>query len=58
MVLISLTPEETLNILEALSRLNGYLMAISKTSDVLSELDYTIELLTNKLLEKQDDHLY
>ena len=58
MVLISLTPEETLNILKALSRLDGYLMAIPKTSDVLSELDYTIDLLTNKLLEKQDDLLY
>ena len=58
MVLISLTPEETLNILKALSRLDGYLMAIPKTSDVLSELDYTIDLLTNKLLEKQDDRLY
>lgn len=58
MVLINLTREETLNILKALSRLDGYLMAIPKSSDIFSELDYPIELLTNKILEKQDDLLY
>jgi len=57
MVLITLIREETLNILKALSRLEGYLMSIPKTSDIFSELDYPIDLLTNKLLEKKDDRL-
>ena len=58
MVLIKLTPEETLDILKALSRLDGYLMALPQTSAILCELYYSVELLSSKLLGAQYDQLH
>lgn len=50
--MIELTKDEALAILKELSLLEGYLFSVQNSGDVIESMDYSIDLLTEKL--KQD----
>ena len=58
MALIELSKSDVLEILKALSRVEGSLMAKSDTYHIAELLDWSVETLTKKLLGEQADVLY
>jgi len=58
MALIELSKSDVLEILKALSRVEGYLMAMPDTYHIAETLDWPTETLTKKLLGEQADVLY
>jgi hypothetical protein len=49
--MIELTREEALMILKRLSMFEGYLLPIQGSTPIAEQLDYPVELLTDKLME-------
>lgn len=56
--MIELTKEETLEILKALSRLEGALIAEKANNDIINLLGYPVEILSNKITKKAGDFDY
>ena len=50
--MIELTREESLSVLKAFNILEGALMVLGNTNDVIESVDYPIELLIKKLAEE------
>ena len=52
--MIALTREETINIIRALSRIDGFMFSISDhgAGPIAEELDYPVDLLVKKLEEE------
>ena len=53
--MIQLTNAEALDILKALSRIDGFLRPISNSQYVMCELDYPLEILSEKLIGKNNE---
>ena len=49
--------EEVLTILKCLARFEGFLMSvrIDGVSEIIKQLDYPVELLSNKLIESKNN---
>ncbi len=50
--MIELTRSEALNILLALSKFEGFLNSVKDSHLIFDELDYPIQILSNKLTEE------
>jgi hypothetical protein len=51
--MIALSTEEALNILRALSRLEGFLFSVDRSGLVAEQLEHPVKILTDKLMEQK-----